>query len=80
MEPMVDSIVDDLLLLFLLGLLTVVAGIAGLLIWGEYNRTTYPETTADCPPNHVYIDYGETPQAGCWPEGVAKELGVWPKP
>lgn len=80
MEPMVDSIVDDLLLLFLLGLLTVIAGIAGLLIWGEYNREHYPESTADCPPGHVYIGYGETPQVGCWPEGVARELGVWPWP
>ena len=34
----------------------------------------------DCPPGHVYIDYGETPQVGCMPEGVAREIGVWPKP
>ena len=33
-----------------------------------------------CPPRHVYIDYGETPQAGCWPEGVARQYGVWPPP
>ena len=80
MEPMVDSLVDDLLLLFLLGLLTVVAVIGGLIIWGEYNRHSYPESTEDCPPGHVYIDHGETPQAGCWPEGAARELGVWPRP
>lgn len=80
MEPMVDSIVDDLLLLFLLGLLIVVAGIAGLLIWGAYTHDTYPASTADCPPGHVYIDYGETPQAGCWPEGVARQMGVYPEP
>lgn len=54
--------------------------LAGLVIWFEYNRTGYPESTADCPPRHVYIDWGETPQPGCMPEGVARELGVYPKP
>ena len=43
-------------------------------------RDPYPESTADCPPGHVYIAHGETPQAGCWPEGVARQMGVWPKP
>lgn len=47
---------------------------------GFLPRERYPESTEDCPPGHVYIDYGETPQAGCWPEGVARELGVWPWP
>ena len=49
-------------------------------VWTSVTRDTYPESTEDCPPGHVYIDYGETPQAGCWPEGVAREIGVWPKP
>lgn len=48
--------------------------------WVALTRDHYPQSTEDCPPGHVYIDYGETPQAGCWPEGVARELGVWPRP
>lgn len=48
--------------------------------WTVLTRDTYPESTTDCPPGHVYIDYGETPQAGCWPEGVAKQIGVYPEP
>lgn len=48
--------------------------------WAIITRDTYPQDTGDCPPDHVYIDYGETPQRGCWPEGVARELGVWPRP
>lgn len=43
-------------------------------------REHYPESTADCPPGHVYIDHGETPQAGCWPEGAARQIGVYPEP
>lgn len=54
--------------------------LAGLVIWFEYTRTGYPASTADCPPRHVYIDGGETPQPGCMPEGVARELNVYPKP
>lgn len=54
--------------------------LAGLVIWFEYTRTAYPESTADCPPRHVYIDWGETPQTGCMPEAVARELNVYPKP
>lgn len=80
MKPMTDSLVDDLLLLFVLGLLTVAGFIGGLIICGEYNRYSYPTSTEDCPPGHVYIDYGETPQAGCWPEGVAQQMGVYPEP
>lgn len=49
-------------------------------MWGILTHDSYPESTEDCPPGHVYIDYGETPQVGCWPEGVARELGVWPRP
>lgn len=41
---------------------------------------TYPTSAEDCPAGHVYIDYGETPQAGCWPEGVARQMGVYPEP
>lgn len=48
--------------------------------WTVLTRDHYPQSSADCPPDHVYIDYGETPQVGCWPEGVARELGVWPWP
>lgn len=48
--------------------------------WAVLTRDHYPQSSADCPPDHVYIDYGETPQVGCWPEGVARELGVWPWP
>jgi len=43
-------------------------------------RDPYPQSTDDCPPGHVYIDWGETPQAGCWPEGVARQIGVYPEP
>lgn len=49
-------------------------------MWSILTHDSYPESTEDCPPGHVYIDYGETPQVGCWPEGVARELGVWPWP
>lgn len=48
--------------------------------WSVITREHYPESTEDCPPGHVYIDHGETPQAGCWPEGVARQMGVWPEP
>lgn len=48
--------------------------------WNVVTHGDYPQSTSDCPPGHVYIDYGETPQAGCWPEGVAREMGVWPQP
>lgn len=51
-----------------------------LAAWSFTPRDPYPQSTDDCPPGHVYIDYGETPQAGCWPEGVAREMGVWPQP
>lgn len=57
--------------------LMLVAGL-GYEIVNAFFLDTYPESTEDCPPGHVYIDYGETPQVGCWPEGVARELGVWP--
>lgn len=50
------------------------------MVWSIATRDTYPESTDDCPPGHVYIDHGETPQAGCWPEGVARQMGVWPEP
>lgn len=61
--------------------LAIMLGIlAGLVIWFEYTRDAYPESTADCPPRHVYIDWGETPQPGCMPEAVARELNVYPKP
>lgn len=52
----------------------------GVLTYVKLTTDTYPTSTEDCPPGHVYIDYGETPQVGCWPEGVARELGVWPRP
>lgn len=54
--------------------------LCGVLVHAKLTADTYPGSTEDCPPRHVYIDYGETPQAGCWPEGAARELGVWPKP
>lgn len=41
-------------------------GMVGYIAYLDHD--TYPESTADCPPGHVCIDYGETPQAGCWPE------------
>lgn len=47
-------------------------------VWA-INHDPYPQSTRDCPPGHVYIDSGETPQSGCWPEGAARELGVWPQ-
>ena len=56
----------------------VMFGMVGYIAY--LNHDTYPESTADCPPGHVYIDYGETPQAGCWSEGVARQMGVWPQP
>ena len=49
-------------------------------VWSMVTHDTYPQSSEDCPPGHVYIDYGETPQAGCWPEGVAQQMGVWPEP
>lgn len=62
---------------FMAALITIalVGAVTGLL-----PREHYPQSTADCPPQHVYVDWGETPQAGCWPEGVARQMGVWPKP
>lgn len=51
--------------------------LCGYLVHVAHTSTTYPQ---DCPPGHVYIDYGETPQAGCWPEGAARQLGIWPQP
>lgn len=48
--------------------------------WAVLTRDHYPQDTGDCPPRHVYIDYGETPQAGCWPEGAARQIGVYPEP
>lgn len=60
----------------------VVAFIAlcGVLTYVKLTHDSYPESTEDCPPGHVYIDYGETPQRGCWPEGAARDMGVWPWP
>ena len=55
--------------------LTLVGAVTGLL-----PREHYPDSTADCPPGHVYIDHGETPQAGCWPEGAAQQMGAYPEP
>lgn len=52
----------------------------GYQIVGEFFLNDPPESQSDCPTGHVYIDYGETPQVGCMPEGVAREIGVWPKP
>lgn len=54
--------------------------VCGVLVYTKLTADPYPASTADCPPGHVYIDHGETPQAGCWPEGAARELGVWPRP
>ena len=54
--------------------------LCGLLTYVKITGDTYPARTEDCPPGHVYIAHGETPQAGCWPEGVARQMGVWPKP
>lgn len=54
--------------------------VCGVLVYAKLTADDYPESTADCPPGHVYIAHGETPQAGCWPEGVAREMGVWPRP
>lgn len=53
-----------------------------LLIAAVAARIATPPTPqpSDCPAGHVYIDYGETPQAGCWPEGVAQQMGVYPEP
>lgn len=53
-------------------------GVVGYIAYLDHD--TYPESQADCPPGHVYIDYGETPQAGCWPEGAALQIGVYPEP
>lgn len=44
------------------------------------NVPGYPTSTADCPPGQVYVDWGETPQPGCVPEGVARNLNIYPKP
>lgn len=63
-----------------LAILAATTVLAGIVIWNEYHRDTYPTSTNDCPPQHIYIDWGETPQAGCWPEGAARELGTYPKP
>ena len=54
--------------------------LCGFLTYVKLTADTYPTSAEDCPPQHVYIDYGETPQVGCWPEGTARELGVWPWP
>ena len=54
--------------------------LCGFLVYAKITADTYPQDPGDCPPQHVYIAHGETPQAGCWPEGAARELGVWPKP
>lgn len=72
---------DDTALVVMVLLISV--AFAVIIIGGVWNRLThdtYPQSTADCPPGHVYIDYGETPQAGCWPEGVARQMGVYPEP
>lgn len=72
---------DDTALVVMVSLISV--AFAVVLIGGTLSvitRDPYPESTNDCPPGHVYIDYGETPQAGCWPEGVAQQMGVWPRP
>lgn len=50
-----------------------------LLIVVAARSTTPTLDRSDCPPDHVYIDYGETPQRGCVPVGMAVELGIWPK-
>lgn len=64
----------------LIVLVIVLGCLAGMVIWLEYNRPTYPASTADCPPGHVYVDWGDTSRPGCMPEGVARELNVYPKP
>lgn len=72
---------DDTALVVMVSLISV--AFAVVLIGGTLSvitRDTYPESTEDCPPGHVYIDHGETPQAGCWPEGVARQIGVYPEP
>ena len=72
---------DDTALVVMVSLISV--AFAVVLIGGTLSvitRDPYPESTNDCPPRHVYIDHGETPQAGCWPEGAARQIGVWPKP
>lgn len=54
--------------------------VCGVLVYTKLTADPYPDSTEDCPPGHVYIDYAETPQAGCWPEGVARQIGVYPEP
>lgn len=40
------------------------------------SATTYPQSTKDCPPGHVWVATGEIPQSGCMPEGTARALGA----
>lgn len=40
------------------------------------SATTYPQSTEDCPPGHVWVATGEIPQSGCMPEGTARALGA----
>lgn len=54
--------------------------VCGVLVYTKLTADTYPQSTDDCPLGHVYIDHGDTPQAGCWPEGAARQIGVWPRP
>lgn len=58
--------------LLIFGALAALCFLAGVIL------SPSPQATEDiqCPPNHVLIDYGEIPQAGCMPEGTARELGV----
>lgn len=55
---------------------TLAATLAAAVGTAAYYETRTPRSSADCPPGHVYVDWGETPQAGCMPEAVAESLGI----
>ncbi|MEH0147442.1 hypothetical protein V6D40_07195 [Corynebacterium sp. Q4381] len=54
-------------------LLTFVASVATLVI-----NFSEARGSQRCPSDHVWVDTGEIPQAGCMPLGTARELGAWP--
>ena len=51
--------------------LLVMFGMVGYIAYLEHD--TYPQSTDDCPPGHVYITT-HTPQAGCAPDALARQL------
>lgn len=45
-------------------------------VTASYYERREPASTEQCPPGHVFINWGEIPQTGCFPVGAARALGL----